>query len=380
MYPDDLAPMKKPADLRLAGMDAGAVLTGPETVHIDVTNGCNTNCITCWDHSPLLQIGRTSAWKRRRVDALAVEALLDDVLSLGGLKAVILSGMGEPFTHPDIEPMIAAVKARGLHLTIITNLIPARAERVLSLGVDQLLIGVHAASEAAYRAFHPSFVADEWARLLAMLEGFAAEGRRFKHVQVISQVNALELVEMVRFGHRYRAAQVNFKLASLKDGTEACRVTDDQRRALVNELVPEAIELADALGVSTNLDVFAEQLRAGGAATAPIRDIGCFMGYVYSRVLVDGTVLYCCNTDVVVGSIAGGARFSELWTGPSWRELRARMRRGDYFDSCNQCGKVAQNVKLGRAFAARYGEDRLAEITGRALPARRPLPELQGWE
>lgn len=356
---------KKFETLRLAGMDAGCVLTGPESVHIDVTNGCNTNCITCWDHSPLLHIGRTSAWKRRRVDAAAVRELLDDILSLGGLRAVILSGMGEPFTHPDIEPMIAAVKERGLHLTIITNLIPARAESVVELGVDTLLIGVHAATEAAYRAFHPSFVGDEWSRLLGMLERFAAAGRRDKHVQVISRVNAGELVEMVRFGHRYRAAQVNFKLASLKDGTEACRITDEQRRALTEELVPEARAVSRELGVPTNLDVFAEQLRAGGAATAPIADIGCFMGYVYSRILVDGTVLYCCNTDVVVGSLAGGARFSELWTGPAWGELRARMRRGEYFDSCSQCGKVTQNVKLGRAFAAAYGEARLFAISGR---------------
>lgn len=377
--------MKRSADLRLAGLNAGAVLTGPETVHIDVTNGCNTNCVTCWDHSPLLTIGRSSAWKRRRADAESVAALLDDILTLGGLRAVILSGMGEPFTHPDIERMIQAVKSRGLHLTIITNLIPARAERVLELGVDQLLIGVHAATEAAYRAFHPNFVGDEWQRLLGMLDRFAEAGRRFKHVQVISRENAGELVEMVRFGHRYRAAQVNFKLASLKEGTEACRVTDEQRLALVDRLVPEAWAVARELGVVTNLDVFAEQLRAGGAATAPIADIGCFMGHVYSRILVDGTVLYCCNTEVVVGSLAGGARFSELWTGPAWSDLRARMRRGEYFDSCKQCGKVTQNVKIGRAFAAAYGEARLAEITGRAPspPASttdQPAPPALSWD
>src|SRR5262245_45478242 len=114
-------------DLRLAGIDAGQVLTGPETVHIDITNGCNTNCITCWDHSPLLTNKRESRWKRQRVDASYVENLLDDVQSLGGLRAIILSGMGEPFSHPDIYRMIAAVKSRGLHLTIITNLVLARA-------------------------------------------------------------------------------------------------------------------------------------------------------------------------------------------------------------------------------------------------------------
>ena len=54
-------------DLRLRGLVENRVLTGPETVHLDVTNGCNTNCITCWDHSPLLTIGRTTAWQPRNV-------------------------------------------------------------------------------------------------------------------------------------------------------------------------------------------------------------------------------------------------------------------------------------------------------------------------
>jgi MoaA/NifB/PqqE/SkfB family radical SAM enzyme len=336
---------------------------GPETVHIDVTNGCNTNCITCWDHSPLLSAARPSSWKRRRVDAGEVEALLDDLVGLGGLRAIILSGMGEPFTHPDIYAMIAAVKRRGLHLTIITNLIPADAERVIALGVDTLLIGIHGASEASYRAFHPSFRSDEWQLLHAMLARFREAGRRDKHVQVICASNAEELPEMVRLAHRYRAGQLNFKLASLRDGTEACRISELQRAHLVARGVPAARRLAAELGVDTNLDVFAAQLAIGGSETAPIGDVGCFMGHVYARVLVDGTVLYCCNTEVVVGSLSE-ARFSELWRGPRWNGWRARLRAGDYLPSCAQCGKLNQNVKIRRKLAARHGEEAVRRISG----------------
>ncbi len=353
---------------RLADIEAGVARLGPETLHLDVTNGCNTNCITCWDHSPLLTIARSTAWKRRRVDPAALAALLDDALTLGGLRAVILSGMGEPFTHPDIYQMIEAVKSRGLHLTIITNLIPADPARVIALGVDQLLIGIHGASEASYRAFHPSFQSDEWQVLRAMLARFRDAGRRFKHVQVICRTNAHELAAMVRLAHDFRAAALNFKLAGLKEGTEAVRISDGQRRRLATEWIPEAIAEATQLGVETNLDVFARQLAAGRTdddATAPIGEIGCFMGYVYARVLVDGTVLYCCNTEVVVGSLADGTRFSDLWRGATWDGLRARFRGGDYLPSCNQCGKFYQNVKIGKQLTAASGEPRVHQITGR---------------
>lgn len=356
--------MKKPKRLDLLGIDAGRPLSGPETIHVDITNGCNTNCITCWDHSPLLLRPRSSAWKRRRAEVADVVALLDDAMGMGALRAVILSGMGDPMTHPDVYAMIEAIKARGLHLTIITNLVPADPARLLALDVDQLLIGVHAASEAAYLAFHPNFSPREWAKLGAALEVFAAAGRRYKHVQVVARVNAHELPAMIRFAARYRAGQVNFKLASLGEGTEACRITEAQREELLSDLVPEARRQAERLAVASNLDVFEAQLRAGGAATAPIAEVGCFMGYVYARVLVDGTVLFCCNTEVVVGHL-DEAPLSALWEGERWNAFRDRMRAGDYLPSCAQCGKLNQNVALGRRFAEAFGEARLAEVTGR---------------
>jgi hypothetical protein len=90
------------------------------------------------------------------------------------------------------------------------------------------------------------------------------------------------------------------------------------------------------------------------------------MGHYYARVLVDGTVLYCCNTEVRVGTLASGASFSQLWNGPEWNALRQKMRRGEYFDSCRQCGKLNQNVKLAARFEKRFGPERLAQVTGRA--------------
>ena len=131
-------------DLHLMSIDRGEPLIGPKTLHIDLTNGCNTNCITCWDHSPLLTEARTAAWKRQRVDAAEAIAIVDDVMTLGGLSAVIVSGMGEPFTHPEVYEILAALKERMLHVTVITNLIPADAKKIVALSVDELLIGDHA--------------------------------------------------------------------------------------------------------------------------------------------------------------------------------------------------------------------------------------------
>ena len=351
--------------LRLRGMAEGRVLTGPQTVHVDLANGCNTNCVTCWDHSPLLDEARASAWKRKRVSLEDFSLLAADLAGMNSVEAVILSGMGDPFVNPDVYGIIEVSKRYGWHVTVLTNALLADPERVLELGVDAMLISVNGVSPESYVAFHPNLSARDFAHLLALLETFARRGRRFKHVQVINRDTAPEVPEMVRFAARYNAAHVTYKLASLSAGTERCAITEAQRARLAREWIPEAAAEAARLGVPTNHDVFSAQVAAGGLATAPIKEVGCFMGWTYARVTVEGKILFCCSTEVEVGDLREG-KFSEHWFGARWDATRARLMRGRYFPGCAQCGKLNQNVKIGRKVRAKLGAPVYFARTGRA--------------
>jgi MoaA/NifB/PqqE/SkfB family radical SAM enzyme len=356
----------------LDGIAAGAPVTGPRTVHFDVTNACNAACITCWDHSPLLTTPRAAAWKKTRIDPDAFDTLVDELAAMGSVKAAILSGMGDPLVHPYIYRMIARVKRAGWHLTLMTNLIAADIEQLAALEVDQILVGVHGATPTAYSAFHPGWDEREFFTLCKHLRRLAATPAKVRHVQVINRDTAPELVDMVRFGARFRADRINFKLASLAGGTETCRITETQRAQLMAEAVPAAAVLAEHLGVATNLELFARQLAANqddDSATTPMAEVGCFQGYVYTRITASGDVLYCCNTEVRVGSLAD-APFAELWRGPAWQALRDRFRRGDYMAGCERCGKFEQNVKLSRQVRAELGDATWRAITGQDRKAR----------
>ena len=335
----------------LAGIRAGRPATGPLTVHIDVTNGCNARCVTCWDHSPLLQEPRSTAWKRQRLAWEDYAALTEDLAGFGSLHGIVLSGMGEPLTHPEIYRMIRHARDRGWHVMVITNLVAADLDALIASGVNQLLVGVQGVTPASYTAFHPGWTEDHFFTLTRALRRLQRTPIRVRHVQVIDTHTAPELVEMVRFGRMFGADRVNYKLASLAAGTEAAAITEDQRAWMLTEGIPQARGLATELGVHTNLELFQSQVRTGGRATAPIAEIGCSMGYVYSRVTVEGDVLYCCNTSVRVGSLRE-ARFSDLWTGERWNALRDALAAGRYFRGCDQCGKLEQNAKWAARLAA----------------------------
>ncbi|HEY0253709.1 MAG TPA: radical SAM protein, partial [Kofleriaceae bacterium] len=265
----------------------GVAGSGPRTVHVDVTNACNAACITCWDHSPLLVEKRSAQWKKTKLDRETFAELVEDLVALGSVKNVILSGMGDPLVHRDIYEMIALVKAQGWHLTVMTNLIAADIEKLERAGVDQFLIGVHGATPVAYSAFHPGWDEKEFFTLCSHLRRLARTGAKVRHVQVINRDTAIDVPQMVDFGAQFRADRINFKLASLYGGTETCRITDEQRAWLIAEAVPAARRRADELRVTTNLDLFERQLAAGiddDSATVPIEDVGCFMGHVYTRI------------------------------------------------------------------------------------------------
>ena len=342
--------------LVLQGIRQGRPLTGPQTVHIDLTNGCNAACVTCWDHSPLLERPRPASWKRQRLNLEAFQEIVDQLASLGSVRAVVLSGMGEPLTHPDVYEMIGLIKAKGWHITLMSNLVAADIDRLCALEVDQVLVGVQGASPEVHAAFHPGWDERQFFTMCRYLRRLARVGTATRQVQVINQDTAPELVEMVRFGRLFQADRVNFKLASLAEGTQACAVSPDRLAWLAAEAIPAARRLAEELGVRTNLDLFEAQVGAAMGqrlATVPIEEIGCYMGFVYTRITVEQEVLYCCNTEVSVGHLSEGT-LAALWWGPRWQALREQLGAGHYLPGCERCGKFEQNRKWSDRLKSTY--------------------------
>lgn len=359
---------------RLEGLLIGRPKTGPQTVHFDLANACNTRCTTCWHHSPHLFAEHvpTAAWRKQTLAFEAFQAAFDDLIALGGLEAVILSGMGDPTLNDALYDMVAHARVAGVHVTIITNVLRLDVPRLMAaVGPEpardlDVLASICGVSEPVWRAFHAHPRADGWATLTMRLGELRAAGFRPKHVQVINRQNFHQLVDMVEFAAETDAKSVSFKFASLANGTEAVALDDADKRRLADELAPAAVARAAFLAVETDLAAFARQIHPGSERTAPIEDIGCFMGYLYARVTVFGEVLYCCNTKLAVGNLSHGERLSDMWTRPAWQSRRDALRAGSYFEGCDQCGKLKQNIKWSDKLRVALGDERFLPLIGRA--------------
>lgn len=358
---------------RLLGFVDRAPRLGPETVHIDLVNACNLDCVTCWNYAPGLAAPKSAQWKTQRMGAETFHRLLDELAALA-VERIILSGGGEPFMHPQIYAFIAAVKARGLMLTVISNGTLCDFDRLAELGVDQMLLNMSAATAETYLAYHPNQSAETFALLC---DGVASVRGRIgiNLVQVINALNAHELAAMVELAAGL-GARASFKLGDTPPGTEVCRLAAAQRATLVDTAIPAAMRCAESLGVKHNLDAFLAQLDSSASGTSFGNAIGtprsrasgnpsahlsspttpppCFAGYLYSRVFVDGRVFFCCE-HIEVGHLDQGP-FGQLWLAASYAAVRRRLHEGRGYPGCARCGKHDMNFNAARQLARLQGE------------------------
>jgi MoaA/NifB/PqqE/SkfB family radical SAM enzyme len=330
---------------RYRGYLEGRPRLGPETIHLDVTNTCNLDCVTCWNYGPSLSTPKSTAWKKSKIDPALFFRVLDEACRTG-IERVVLAGGGEPFTHPQIESFVTAVKQRNLALTIITNGTLCDFDRLAELKVDQLLLNVASATPRTYAAYHPNQPEQTFDKLMRgadRLRGIT----RVNFVQVINALNAHELVKMVELAHAH-GARASFKVGDLPKGTEHFALSAEQRGDLAQVLIPAARARAEELGVRHNLDAYLAALTGGKGLPA------CFAGYLYTRVSVEGRVYFCC-AHLDAGDVAKTG-FEQVWSAPQYQAMRERIAKGQWFDACNRCGKHDMNFSAERELAGLRAE------------------------
>lgn len=334
-----------PLARRLAGFLEHRPQLGPETVHIDITNACNLDCVTCWNYAPGLTSPKSMEWKRQRMAPALFHRLIGEIAALG-VERIIISGGGEPFAHPSIYDFIADVKTHGLALTIISNGTLCDYDRLrIEPRPDQMLINLAAACSKTYCAYHPNQPPETFGTLIENLRSISGI-IRLNLVQVINRLNHTELPQMIELAADI-GARSSFKLGGVPPGTEALELSAKEKRKLLDKLIPKARKCAKALKSKHNLDAFSGQLEDSGGK----RFIDtCFAGYLYSRIHVDGRVFFCCE-HIDVGHVDDG-NFAMIWSSPAYQAARNRLHAGHFFPGCQRCGKYDMNHDAALALAA----------------------------
>jgi tungsten cofactor oxidoreducase radical SAM maturase len=114
-------------------------------LYVEPTTSCNLECRTC--------IRNTWDTRTTQMEMDVFRSLMEQTKELPALKRIVLSGLGEPFTHRDVLEMARLIRERDLAVTIGSNgllLDKEKAEEVVRLGVDRIVISLDGVTPEAY--------------------------------------------------------------------------------------------------------------------------------------------------------------------------------------------------------------------------------------
>jgi len=348
-----------------AGLAGGSkAYTGPSYADIDITRRCNMKCLGCLYHSATFRGPRVQeAAGIPDIPFELVERLCAELPALG-TREVVLIGEGEPLLHPRIFDIITAFKRAGCTVQLFTNgtlLDPHNAERMLASGLDTVKVSLWGSTPEEHLLYHPGSGERNFHATMNGIKTLAAlrSGLGKTHPTVI--------LTQPLGRYNYRSIRTRIELAAGLgcDGVRFAPFIPWQGEFASAGLTPDAIafiegemkavrERAESLSLVHNIDETLLRLKLGEHVW---RRLPCYVGWFYTRVKVDGTVLSCDLGQIPLGNLHRGT-FREIWNGAPYRSFRARAREPQTLTSlnpgctCDWCCYAKDNYRMHQ-FAGR---------------------------
>ena len=311
-------------------------LTGPIAVSVDLTRQCSMACVMCWYWSPWLKEAPTRDWACEHIDYPLFLELLKDFKKLS-VKRLIFGGQGDPFLHPEIMKILEATKKAGIEVSLITSgnyFTDESVKKIVELEIDQLDVSLQAATPETYKKIHPALKEGVFEKikrsLLLLSELKKAAGRKQPYLTLIDAVCSLnykDTVRMVELAHEVGAQNVGYKRIDVIPETRSLLLNEGQVEELC-ALINEAKARAEELGVATSLGFFQKYitpgLQSGEFTTGYYAQVPCYVGWLSSRILSDGSVVPCCGCyNPPLGNIRKDS-FASIWNSGKYREFREK--------------------------------------------------------
>jgi MoaA/NifB/PqqE/SkfB family radical SAM enzyme len=362
----------------------------PTFVQLRVTNLCNLRCKMCgqWGETGIFRSHSgddptDGALERQRIVELIgakrqlalsdYVRLLDEIVSWNPI--VSLFG-GEPFLYPDILPLIAEIKRRGLACTVITNggRLEALAKELVELGIDSIAVSIDGPPEVhdRIRGRSDSFAKAE-AGIRAVARWRKQLSRRLPMVMAILPVTELNLgeigpaVEALRrlpldtinvglrwfvpenVGEEYERVMredLGVTATSWKGfafdsasafGTREGQLTElvrllkalRRRRFVDSSLGRPWTSFVPAVPAERVPDYFSNHAETFGHRLCPV-------AWYFAQVEPDGEVCFCGDfPDYFIGNVRRQP-FREIWTGEKAARFRAKLAK-EPLPICARC-------------------------------------------
>jgi MoaA/NifB/PqqE/SkfB family radical SAM enzyme len=294
---------------------------------VDPYSRCNCRCRMC------------DIWKKTETDEISRDMLERNLASLEafGIEWVVLSG-GEPLMHPDLFGLCAALKARGVRVTLLTTgLLLGRHAGAVAAHVDDVIVSLDG----------PRNVHDAIRRVEGAFDTLAASVRGVREVRpdflmaarcTVQRANHTHLRAAVRAAHGLGFGSISFLAADVRSTAfnrpggwplsrqEEIALSREELSALeteIEELIAEGECGAFIAESPEKLRRIVHHFRSHiglAAAVAP----QCNAPWVSVVVEADGTVRPCFFHPPI-GKVGPGRTIADVLNGPEAVAFRSSL-------------------------------------------------------
>jgi MoaA/NifB/PqqE/SkfB family radical SAM enzyme len=339
----------------LAGIASRSrVFAGPRSVALAISDVCDTNCVMCSCHSPLVE--RRAAGAAPYMEPRIFEGILRQCRAMGTFR-VVLGGNGEPSLHPQFDRMLRLMGELGMEPYVLTNGLGLDEERAKIWAATRAhyRFSIHAGDERTFLEVHSLGKPGQFERLTRAMKTLVSSGRpRVSAMHVIHKANFRRVREMIEHAREVGLTEVLFRPVRAARELSAVVLAPEEERELRAGL-GQCQALAETYGIRTNLREYLETslwIDSGTVDTAHLyRKIPCYIGWIYAEFDRDGTMRPCLHSKRAMGRV-GERPISEMWNSPEYwefrRESRAmpRSRKLVAGCACSQCCMAKYNVNL----------------------------------
>lgn len=254
-------------------LQSSCFLSGPEYVHIDLSNKCTHSCKFCALYAPdaleeqkQLSDGKFNPTFLKFISAqLPFEKAAEIIESLpDSVEVIQFGGAGDPMTHPNAIEVIALARERAFAVEVLSNMEYFKEgdlEQLTALGGISpgdlcFVANVSAATPETYvltrprqteKTFHK--VMDNLKKLTALRKRNGNSGAQFTLMCVLNQINFHEAPLFVKLASEIGARNVWLKPLEVHHHLHYGLLPPKEKQSIYRQTLGEALRLADELGM-----------------------------------------------------------------------------------------------------------------------------------
>ena len=320
--------------LRLLGVISEHAFIGPQTIVLDISHRCNTNCIHCWIHTPRRTLPRELT--NLKMSLSLYKNIIDDAVDLL-CDEIIIQGDGEPLLDNRFMEMVQYARNKGLKVIFFTNAIlldKKKANKIIELEIDEIYCSLPAGTDKTYAVINSKQSKETFHRIAYNLKNLISLRNKLKRskpslqmTHVIHDLNHHELEEMARLDVHIGADKARFYLARLDENikflkvkTGHIEVIKESLKKIAPYLKKEHVELQDNIWFQLKN----YNSKTGRWSGGKFLKSGCPVGWFFCMILARGELSMCCHLRVV--DYLGGKSFREAWNSGSYDKFRSQAK------------------------------------------------------